>query len=117
MVGTPGARAPRGAHDVRVSAASGLHPYLCVRRPFVLAHRGLAMTAPENSMAAFAAAVAAGVTHLETDVHATADGALVVFHDPRLERLTDLTGAVADVTWTTLQRARLGAERVPLLED
>jgi glycerophosphoryl diester phosphodiesterase len=68
-------------------------------------------------MAAFAAAVAAGVTHLETDVHATADGALVAFHDARLERLTDLTGAVADVPWTTLQRARLGAERVPLLED
>jgi glycerophosphoryl diester phosphodiesterase len=68
-------------------------------------------------MAAFEAAVAVGVTHIETDVHATADGALVVFHDARLERLTDLTGPVADVTWTTLQRARLGPERVPLLED
>ena len=68
-------------------------------------------------MAAFAAAVAVGVTHLETDVHATADGALVAFHDARLERLTDLSGAVADVTLTTLQRARLGTERVPLLED
>jgi glycerophosphoryl diester phosphodiesterase len=77
----------------------------------------LATTAPENSMAAFAAAVAVGVTHLETDVHATADGALVAFHDARLERLTDLTGPVADVTWTTLERARLGAERVPLLAD
>jgi glycerophosphoryl diester phosphodiesterase len=77
----------------------------------------LATAAPENSMAAFEAAVAAGVTHLETDVHATADGALVAFHDARLERVTDLTGAVADVTWATLQRARLGAERVPRLED
>jgi glycerophosphoryl diester phosphodiesterase len=100
-----------------VSPALPLHPYLQVKRPFVLAHRGLATIAPENSMAAFGAAVAVGVTHLETDVHATADGALVAFHDARLERLTDLTGAVADVPWTTLQRARLGPERVPLLED
>jgi glycerophosphoryl diester phosphodiesterase len=100
-----------------VPPAPALHPYLQVPRPFVLAHRGLATAAPENSMAAFEAAVAVGVTHIETDVHATADGTLVVFHDARLERLTDLTGPVADVTWTTLQRARLGAERVPLLED
>ncbi len=104
-------------HDVPVPPAPALHPYLQVSRPFVLAHRGLATSAPENSMAAFAAAVAAGVTHLETDVRATADGALVAFHDARLERLTDLRGRVADVTWASLRRARLGAERVPLLED
>ena len=114
----PAPQAPRAVvvpHDVAVPPA--LHPYLQVPRPFVLAHRGLALDALENSMAAFAAAVAAGVTHLETDVHATADGVLVVFHDARLERLTGLEGRVADVTWPTLRRARLGAERVPLLED
>lgn len=105
------------AQDVRVPVTPGLHPYLQVSRPFVLAHRGLATNAPENSMAAFAAAVGTGATHLETDVRATADGALVAFHDSRLDRLTDLTGPIADVSWTTLQRARLGAERVPLLED
>jgi glycerophosphoryl diester phosphodiesterase len=103
--------------DVNVPPAPALHPYLQVSRPFVLAHRGLATDAPENSMAAFAAAVATGVTHLETDVHATADGVLVAFHDARLDRLTDLTGPVVDISWTTLQRARLGTERVPLLED
>src|SRR5205823_1179130 len=55
---------------------------------------------------------------LETDVRATADGALVVFHDARLDRLTDLTGPVAAVTWERLRRARLaGGERVPLLAD
>ena len=106
-------------HDEPVPvAARALHPYLQVGRPLVLAHRGLHTTATENSMEAFEAAVAVGVTHLETDVHATADGALVVFHDDRLERLTDLTGAVADVTWERLRRARLaGGERVPLLAD
>jgi glycerophosphoryl diester phosphodiesterase len=95
-----------------------VHPYLRVPRPFVLAHRGLALTAPENSMPAFEAAVGAGVTHLETDVHATADGVLVVFHDDRLERLTELRGRVADVRWADLSAAglRTGAA-VPLLAD
>jgi glycerophosphoryl diester phosphodiesterase len=108
------------AHDVRVSGptARQLHPYLQVSRPFVLAHRGLATSAPENSMAAFAAAVDLGVTHLETDVHATADGELVVFHDATLERLTDLWGPVGAVPWAVLRRARLGdGERVPRLGD
>jgi glycerophosphoryl diester phosphodiesterase len=108
------------ADDVPMTGAAGpqLHPYLQVSRPFVLAHRGLAMSAPENSMAAFAAAVDIGVTHLETDVHATADGELVVFHDATLERLTDLRGPVGAVPWAVLRQARLGdGERIPRLGD
>ncbi|MGT2427232.1 glycerophosphodiester phosphodiesterase family protein [Amnibacterium kyonggiense] len=50
--------------------------------PRILAHRGLALDAPENSIAAFEAALAAGATHLETDVRATADGVAVLVHDP-----------------------------------
>ncbi|MBW4040789.1 MAG: glycerophosphodiester phosphodiesterase [Acidobacteria bacterium] len=50
--------------------------------PRILAHRGLALDAPENSVAAFEAAIAAGATHLETDVRATADGVAVLMHDP-----------------------------------
>jgi glycerophosphoryl diester phosphodiesterase len=97
---------------------AALHPYLQVQRPFVLAHRGLALQAPENSMPAFDAAVRVGATHLETDVQATADGVLVVFHDHRLERLTDLTGAVADVRWADLRAAGLrGGAAVPLLSQ
>ena len=88
-------------------AVPALHPYLQVERPFVLAHRGLATHATENSLEAFAAAVAVGVTHVETDVHVTADGVLVIFHDQRLDRLTNLTGPVAGVPWSTLRRARL----------
>ena len=42
--------------------------------PRVLAHRGLALEAPENTLLAFAKAIAVGVTHVETDVHASADG-------------------------------------------
>jgi glycerophosphoryl diester phosphodiesterase len=49
--------------------------------PRILAHRGLALDAPENSIDAFRAALAAGATHLETDVRATADGVAVLVHD------------------------------------
>lgn len=52
--------------------------------PRILAHRGLALDAPENSLRAFQAAVEAGATHLETDVRATADGVAVLHHDPAL---------------------------------
>jgi glycerophosphoryl diester phosphodiesterase len=52
--------------------------------PRILAHRGLALEAPENSVEAFHAALAAGATHLETDVRATADGVAVLHHDPEL---------------------------------
>src|SRR4051794_3453355 len=69
-------------------------------------------------MPAFEAAVRAGASHLETDVQATADGVLVVFHDDRLERLTELTGAVAGVRWADLRVAGLrGGVPVPLLAD
>ncbi len=109
-------------HDVRVSDSGptfpAAHPYLRVPRPFVLAHRGLALAVPENSMPAFEAAVLAGATHLETDVRATADGVLVAFHDDRLERLTELEGRVAGVRWADLRAAGLrGGVPVPLLAD
>jgi glycerophosphoryl diester phosphodiesterase len=52
--------------------------------PRIIAHRGLALDAPQNSIDAFRAALATGATHLETDVRATADGAAVLAHDPTL---------------------------------
>ncbi len=95
-----------------------LHGYLDVPTPLVMAHRGFSLDGLENSMAAFAAAVDLGVTHLETDVHATADSRLVAFHDDVLDRVTDGRGAVAALPWETVRRARIGGrEPVPLLED
>jgi len=92
--------------------------YLDVPTPLVMAHRGFSRDGLENSMAAFAAAVDLGVTHLETDVHATADGWLVAFHDRVLDRVTDGFGPVAGLTWEAVGRARIGGtEPVPLLED
>ncbi|MER8101113.1 glycerophosphodiester phosphodiesterase [Kitasatospora sp. NPDC094016] len=95
-----------------------MHPFLDHPGPLAFAHRGGDLGHPENSLAAFAAAVALGYRYLETDVHATRDGVLVAFHDTRLDRVTDRTGAVADLPWDTVRQARIGGtEPVPLLED
>jgi glycerophosphoryl diester phosphodiesterase len=92
----------------------------CLRGPvpFVMAHRGFDLDGLENSMRAFEAAVRLGVTFLETDVHATADGALVAFHDFRLDHLTDRRGQVARLPWSQVSRARIrGVEPIPRLEE
>lgn len=57
---------------------------------------------------AFAAAVALGYRYLETDVHVTADGVLIAFHDDRLDRVTDRRGLVAELTWSEVSVARVG---------
>lgn len=84
----------------------------------ILAHRGFSRDGLENSMAAFGAARALGLRHVETDAHATADGVAVALHDERLDRTTDATGAVGDLPWSAVRRARIGGrEQVPLLAD
>ena len=92
--------------------------------PRFAAHRGGAALWPENSLAAFAGALALGVDLLEFDVHQSADGEVVVLHDATLERTTEGRGAVCAQPAAALRRLRLrdrdGAltdERVPLLDD
>ena len=83
-----------------------------------IAHRGGNTEAAENTMAAFAAAVALGYTHFETDVHATADGVLVAFHDEDLERMTGLPGGIASRRWADLAALELpGGEHIPTLDE
>jgi len=94
------------------------HPYLDHRGPLAFAHRGGDADGLENTAAQFRRAVTAGYRYLETDVHATADGRLVAFHDATLDRMTDGTGRIADLPWTEVARARVaGGEPVPLFEE
>jgi glycerophosphoryl diester phosphodiesterase len=95
-----------------------MYPFLDAPLPLAFAHRGGAAGGLENTMAAFEAAVALGYRYLETDVHATADGVLLAFHDPTLDRVTDLRGRIAELPWERVRHARVaGREPIPLLED
>lgn len=91
----------------------------------VTAHRGLALEAPENSMAAFRAAWEAGASWVELDVQRTRDGALVVIHDGDLMRVAGDPRKVSALTLAELQSLDIGTrrgaafagERVPTLEE
>ena len=94
------------------------HPYLDWPGPIPFAHRGGTSSAPENTMAAFEVAVSLGYRYLETDVHLTADGVLVAFHDPDLERTCGVDVTIADSTWSALSELRVdGREPIPLMAD
>lgn len=86
-----------------------LPPYFSPVPPRVLAHRGLALDAPENTPLAFLHAMAAGVTHLETDVHATRDGVAVIAHDADLRRVAERPGRVDALSLDELQMIDLGS--------
>jgi len=80
---------------------------------FLYAHRGASAEAPENTLAAFRRAVAAGADGIELDVHLCADGVPVVIHDETLERTTDGAGAVAAQPLAALARLDAGGWFAP----
>lgn len=89
--------------------------YLDGPRPRIFGHRGAAGMAPENTLPSFAAAIEAGADRLELDVHASADGQVVVFHDATLERTTNGAGPVRSRSLAELQALDAGyAFRGPL---
>ncbi|HAP78107.1 MAG TPA: glycerophosphodiester phosphodiesterase [Acidimicrobiaceae bacterium] len=95
-----------------------LHPYLDWDGPIPFAHRGGASDAPENTMPAFEYAVGLGYRYIETDVHVTADGVLVAFHDNDLQRTCGRPGRISDLPWSEVRQARVNGEApIPLLED
>ena len=76
--------------------------------PLVIAHRGLAIDHPENTLPAFIAGVEAGADILETDVHLSKDGQVVIAHDPTLDRVAGMGGRVSDFTAAELASIDLG---------
>lgn len=94
------------------------HPFLDHPRPTAVAHRGGSLEAEENTLAAFARAVAMGYTHVETDVHATRDGVAVIHHDDTLARMTGDPRAIADLDWAEVSTLRTpGGEAIPRAAD
>lgn len=97
----------------------GQRPY-----PLLIAHRGANQLAPENSLQAFRIAQAQGADVLETDLHVTSDGEIVLFHDHTLSRMTDGTGPLFARSLRELKRLRLRGpdgtltgERIPTLVE
>lgn len=85
---------------------------------FVAAHRGWRSRYPENTMAAFRGALELGVDQIETDVRITKDGELVLIHDPTVDRTTNGSGKVCEMTLAELQSLDAGqGERIPKLRD
>lgn len=93
--------------------------------PILMAHRGLSGLAPENTLAAFSKATETKSEWVELDVHLTADGEVVVMHDSTVDRTTDGTGAISDLTLAQIRALDAGSwfgpafagERVPLLAE
>jgi glycerophosphoryl diester phosphodiesterase len=77
-------------------------------RPLVVAHRGAATVAPEHTIPAYEAAIAAGADAIWLDVHESADEQLVVLHDARLDRTTNGRGRVRERTVRELKRLDAG---------
>ena len=91
----------------------------------ITAHRGASIAAPENTLAAFRAAMEAGATYIELDVQRTRDGQIAVLHDGDLMRMGDDPRKLGELTVTELANIDIGrkydtaftGEHTPLLED
>lgn len=91
-----------------------------IRLPQAIAHRGYKAAFPENSMAAFRSAVDIGAHAIETDLHLSRDGVVVLSHDASLKRCFGIDKKVADCDWSylsTLTTLREPKQSLPRLVD
>ncbi len=83
----------------------------------VVAHRGLALNHPENTLPAFRAALDAGADIVETDIHVSRDFVAVISHDPSLRRLSGRAEHTIELPLSQLQRVDLGGATMPTLDE
>lgn len=96
-----------------------------VKRPIVAAHRGVPSLAPENTMAGYRLAYELGADQIETDLQLTKDGHLIIMHDLTVNRTTNGTGAVSDLTFDEIRQLDAGikyseefaGEQVPTFKE
>ncbi len=94
-------------------------------RPVIFAHRGASAHAPENTIASFELALAQQADAIELDVKLSADGYVIVHHDPTVDRTTDGKGKIKDLTLAELKKLDAGSffsqkfrgEKIPTLEE
>jgi glycerophosphoryl diester phosphodiesterase len=81
-------------------------------------HRGVMGVEPENTLRSFRRAELAGLDQIELDLHLSKDGALVVMHDQAVDRTTDGSGLIRDLTLEEIRGLDAGlGERVPVFEE
>ena len=95
--------------------------------PLIIAHRGDSEHRPENTLASFASALEKGADIVELDVQLTRDGGVAVIHDPAVDRTTNCSGSVAELTLREIRALQAGyparfgeryaGERVPTLAE
>lgn len=98
---------------------------MIIEAPVIIAHRGAAIQAPENTMAAFRRALQLGAGGIELDVHLSADGHLVVIHDERVDRTSNGKGLIKEMSFDELRSLDFGSwfspgfqgEKIPDLEE
>jgi glycerophosphoryl diester phosphodiesterase len=96
-----------------------------MRVPWIIAHRGAAGHAPENTLVAFERAVELGTGFIETDLHLTRDGQFIAIHDGTLDRTTNGKGTVHEFTLAEIRKVDAGlwydrsymGQRIPTLEE
>ena len=79
----------------------------------VWAHRGASGYRPENTLEAFELAIRQGADGIELDVHTSADGELIVMHDENVDRVTDGTGLIKDMTLAQLKELKVSTPAEP----
>lgn len=87
------------------------------RPPGICAHRGDVAAAPENTLPAFESAVRKGVHMIEFDVRRTRDGELIILHDARVDRTTDGSGLVSEMTFAEVRALDAGSWFDPAFAD
>lgn len=121
----PAPAAPRSLDEVEVVTIPREPPLRLPQHALALAHRGAAAAAPENTLAAFAAALEEGAHGIEFDVQITRDGSLVAIHDSTLDRTTSGTGPVVAMDLADIKELDAGnwfapefaGEKVPTLDQ
>lgn len=96
-----------------------------IKKVLNIAHRGFSGYYPENTMLAFKKAVEAGCDGIETDLHMTKDGVIVICHDEKIDRTTDGTGFIVNYTYEELRKFDAGikygkqfkGERIPTIDE
>lgn len=83
------------------------------KKIMLAAHRGYSAVYPENTMLAFREALKLDIDMIETDVHMTSDGELVLMHDHLMDRTTDMKGPIVNYTFAEVEKADAGSWKDP----